>query len=239
MIQSHRTPLPADWLTTCIDSVRRWAATADLDYRWLGDELFAPVPTALLAKTRTQPVVATDLARLYQLECALAEGFDPVVWLDADVLIFRPDAFALPATGHCFGREYWLQADADGRVRSYRRIHNALLMFRAGDPVLPFYRFTAERILRTFRSEQMVPQLLGPKLVSALGSIAQFEVQESIGMVSPLVREGLVNQDRALLERWAEGHGAPLAAVNLCASLSANSPSVAVAIDRLLQPTTG
>lgn len=230
VIQSHRSPLPAPWLKDCIDSVQAWAAVQGFDYRWLGDELFDPVPARLLAKTRRQPVVATDLARLYQLERALAEGYAPVLWLDADVLVFAPQRLTLPAAGHGFGREFWLQRSESGAIKAYRRLHNAALLFYPADPVLPFYRFAAERLLERYAGDGMTPQLIGPKLVSALGSLAQFTALEAIVMLSPLVREALLSGDGRLVKRWWDGHQLAPAAVNLCSSLAGSDAVMSATI---------
>ena len=64
VMQSHRSPLPYPWLERCLDSVRSWSESNAFDYRFIGDELFDLVPEKLLAKTRHETVIATDLARL-------------------------------------------------------------------------------------------------------------------------------------------------------------------------------
>ena len=84
IIQSHRHPLPHDWLQACLDSVADWARANHFHYRYIGDEIFAPLDQELLDKTRMQPVIASDLARLISLQNGLAEGYDCVVWCDAD-----------------------------------------------------------------------------------------------------------------------------------------------------------
>lgn len=217
VIQSHRTPLPYAWVGRCLDSVRDWCARNGHDYRFLGDELFAYVPAALLEKTRTQPVIATDLARLRALQAALAEGYCTVVWLDADMLVFDPAAFALHDADHAVGRETWVQPDGQGRLRVYRKVHNAFLQFRQGAPFLDFYADTAERLLA--RNEgTMPPQYLGPKLLTALHNIVQLPVQESAGMLSPAVCRDILQGEGAALELFRRGSAAPVAAVNLCVS---------------------
>ncbi len=220
VIQSHRQPLPAGWLETCCESVRRWAAVRGYGYRFLGDELFHGVAPDLLEKTRDQPVVASDLARLCALQAALDGGADQAVWLDADVLVLAPERFALSPADAQFGREVWVQRKDGGELKAYRKIHNAVMAFRRDEPVLPFYRFAAERILRRHRSASghMVPQLLGPKLLSLLHNAIGFDVLETAGVLSPpVVRDLLAGGGRALEVFRARSGAAPLA-VNLCAS---------------------
>ena len=220
VVQSHRRPLPAEWMKPCCASVRGWAESKGYEYRFLGDELFREVPPALMEKTRAQPVVATDLARLQVLQETLRAGADRVVWADADVLILVPDRFHLPAADALFGREVWVQMNGSGQPRVRRKVHNAFMAFRAHEPVLPFYRFAAERILSRYRSDtpSMVPQLLGPKLLSLLHNAIGFDVLETAGVLSPAVAGDLLSGGGPALAGFrAASVEAPLA-VNLCAS---------------------
>ena len=207
VIQSHRQPLPASWYQLCVDSVRHWARGSGFEYRWIGDELFDRLTPALRAKLDGRPVVASDLARLLELEAALDSGFDQVVWVDADVLILDPTALALPEAGAWFGREVWVQWDG-GRPKVFRKIHNAFMTFGHQDPVLPFYRFSAERILDHFQGP-MVAQLVGPKLLSHLHNAIGFDVLEWAGMLSPAVARDLLAGGGLALDRFVGDSSIP------------------------------
>jgi hypothetical protein len=194
--------------------VRAWAKAQGFDYQFCGDELFRRLPPALRAKLQAQPVVATDLARLLWLRDCLQSGYDRALWCDADVLIFRQ--FDLPSVDHAFGREVWVQARGEGQ-HSYRRIHNAWLQFDVGGAILPFYIDRALDMLQRVRMP-VVPQFIGPKLLSALHNIVNFNVEERVGMLSPLaMRDVLCGAGEAVAE-LRQGHGEPLCALNLCAS---------------------
>lgn len=220
VVQSHTSPLPASWYQRCIDSVRDWAEVQGFEYRWLGDELLTVVPEQILLKTGTQRVVATDLARLIVLENALSEGFDRVTWVDADVLVLAARQLTLPESPALFGREVWLQRDARGALRVYRKIHNAFMSFRAGETVLPFYRFSAERILARYDSDgaPMVAQLIGPKLLTLLHNAIGFDVLESAAVLCPLVAKDLLHDGGPVLERFRSASAAAPLALNLCGS---------------------
>jgi hypothetical protein len=217
VIQSHRSPLPFPWIARCLASVRDWCAESRFEYRFLGDELFEGVSAELLSKTRGQPVIAADLARLLVLQDALEDGWQTVVWLDADFLVFDPAAFVLPATDCAVGREVWVQQDRHGKLRVYRKVHNALLMFRQGNSLLDFYADTARRLLSRNQGT-MPPQYLGPKLLTALHNIALLPVLENAGMLSPLVCRDLIRGGGAALDLFVEHSTQPLAAANLCVS---------------------
>ena len=219
VIQSHRQPLPYAWLQRCLDSVSRWARTNGYDYRFLGDELLASMPPELLDKVGSQRVIATDLARLIALRRGLDEGYDCVVWCDADFLVFDAARFVLPPVEFALGREVWIQADARRRPRAYVKVHNALLMFRRGNSFLDFYHATAERLLR-LNDGRMPPQFLGPKLLTAIHNIAQCPVMESAAMLSPMVmRERLAGQGDALTLFRQKSPQVP-AGANLSSSLA-------------------
>lgn len=214
VLQSQRPgPLPA-WQRNCCDSVRAWAKGRGFDYQFCGDELFRRIAPRLREKLRQQPVVAADLARLLWLRDCLQSGYDRAIWCDADVLVFAD--FDPAAEDHSFGREIWVQA-REGGVHSYRRIHNAWLFFEAGTPILPFYIDRATSMLERVRMP-VVPQFIGPKLLSALHNIVAFNVNERVGMLSPLVLRDVLQGGGHALTALGEGHTAPLCAANLCAS---------------------
>jgi len=217
VVQSHRQPLPASWFSRCVESVRNWAGQQGFDYRWLGDELFDPLNPLIREKTRGQIMVAADLARLHILSQSLEAGYDQAVWVDADVLVLQPDELAVPECGAVFGREVWIQADEGGALRVHRKIHNAFMAFAADDPVLPFYLYSAQRIVSRYDGS-MAPQTIGPKLLTFLHNVIGFDVLETAGMLSPAVaRDVLAGQGEALDRFNAESVCAPLA-LNLCGS---------------------
>ena len=219
IIQSHRDPLPQAWLQSCLDSVAAWAAARGYDYRFIGDEIFAPLDAELLDKTRSQRMIASDLARLISLQQGLAEGYDCVVWCDADFLIFGPDEFVLPDSEYALGREVWIQQDDRKGLRAFVKVHNAFLMFRKGNSFLDFYRATAERLLR-LNQGCMPPQFIGPKWLTALHNIALCPVLESAAMLSPLVMRDCIAGRGDALTLFRQKSSVTPSGANLSSSLS-------------------
>ena len=197
----------------CVASVRAWADRHGHAYRWIDDALFDAVPPDLRQRYGAQPVVLADLARLLWLQRLLDDGAAQVVWCDADLLLFRD--FVL-RDDDCFGRECWVQY-RDGRLRSYRKIHNAWLQFRRGSVILPFYIDRAVSLLRRAEAP-VVPQFIGPKLLTAWHNITPFGVEERVGMLSPLVQAELLATPGPAVRALRSGHGAPICALNLSAS---------------------
>jgi len=240
VIQSHRSPLPYAWLQNCLDSVRQWAGMNHYDYIFLGDELFDPVDHKLLDKTRQQKVIATDLARLFQLQKGLAKGYSTVIWCDADFLIFNPENFVLPVEPYALGREVWIQADKNSRLKTYRKVHNAFLMFRQGNTFLDFYTETAERLLQ-LNTGSMPAQFIGPKLLTALHNIAHCPVQETAGMLSPLVIRDIAQGQGPALDLFLQHSEMDISAANISASTAEqeglSDEIIRQAIQRMLEST--
>jgi len=218
LIQSHQAPLSPDWLAPCLHSVRNWAECRSYDYRFLGDEIFNTLSQDIVEKTATQRVVATDLARLNMLSAGLNEGYQTVIWCDADFLIFAPERFELTPTSYGLGREVWIQDDpTNTSPRAYVKVHNAFMFYQRGNAFLDFYRDSAERLLKMHQGH-FVPQFIGPKFLTAIHNIVQCPVVESAGMLSPAVIKDLLRGGGSALKLYCQRSKVKIAAANLCNS---------------------
>ncbi len=216
ILQSHAPDAMKPWLCKCRASVEVWAAHVGADYRFLGDELFGHIPSWVREKVAPQTVIATDLARLRLMQDFLHEGYDRVLWLDADMLVFAPERLPVPEGPHAVGREVWVQQSGGG-LKAYRKVHNAFLMTTRDDSFLPFYADAAERML-TRAKPPLVPQFIGPKLLTALHNMTELSIEERAGMLSPLALRDVLNGGGLALEQTLAGHKAHPAAFNLSAS---------------------
>lgn len=217
VVQSHRDPLPYTWIESCLHSVQAWCDFNGFDYCFVGDELFEFVPKDIIGKFQQQRVIISDLARLKFLQSNLTNDYDTVVWLDADFLIFKKSSFHLPDSPYALGREVWIQKDKQGKLKSYRKIHNAFMMFRKDNTFLNFYTETAERLLRQ-ATDRVPPQFVGPKWLSALHNIAMLPVLETAGMLSPEVILNLLNGEGEALQLFLKKSTEVPVAANLCIS---------------------
>lgn len=221
VIQSRRPDAGPAWLEPCLASVQAWAESHGYAYRLLGDELLDLVPGWARAKAGAQTPVAADWARLEAARGALAGGWRRVVWLDADVLVFDAAALSVDVEdSFAFGAEVWVQRDRRGRLAARRNVHNALCVFRAGNPVLDFYADACRRVLARYREDGMPPQLLGPKLLTGLDRLTGLPQIAAVGMASPLVQADLARGGGPALDLLAAKSRGRLAALNLCASLA-------------------
>ena len=218
VLQSHRNPLPFDWLKPCIKSVKGWANVNDFDYRFLDDALFSVVDKSLRMKFASQVVILTDMARLLWMRKFLQQEYQTVVWFDADFLVFNPSKLQLPDTEYALGREVWVQKDNNNKLRAYSKVHNAFLMFRKGNAFLDFYIETADRLLH-LNEGNVPPQFIGPKLLTALHNIAQCPVMETAGMFSPLVIKDILDGGGQALDLYRKATTHEIYAANLGASV--------------------
>ena len=145
-------------------------------------------------------------------------GLDRVIWLDADVFVFDPGLITIdPAIDFAVGRQIWVQPGKDGDLRTYRQVHNAILVINRSTPVLDFLIQTVLRLARRHDGAAS-PQFLGPKLLTALHNIVGFSIVESVGMASPLVLGDMAAGGGRALSLLTSATDSPLGAINLCSS---------------------
>ena len=212
----------AQWLDTCLVSVESWAAQANYTYRFIGDELFDQVPEWYMHKVAGRMPIASDLGRLLWIKNLLDQGeADTVVWLDADVLVFAPSKLKVAPVSSCvFGQELWIQKNLakshprdgeklqrqNGTWQVRKNVHNALAAFRKGCPVLPFLIEVIQRMMHRVDANFIAPQMMGPKLLSNLHNLADFELMPSVGALSPGVILNLAGKQATHEETSVENH---------------------------------
>ncbi len=235
VIQSHAPDAPGI-VSRATESVHAWAAARDFDYALKHDELFDLIPAACMEAAGARRQMAADIARLAWIEAELDRGCDRVVWLDADVFVFRPGAFDVDAPdGYAFGREHWVQLDKAGRLKVFNNVHNAMLVFTPrGRATLDFYREQAERLLLS-AGPDVPAQLVGPKLLTALHNVVRFPLLASVGMVSPLVVRDLASGGGVAWDMLRSAHDDGLAALNLSTSLMGTATDGVEVTEALLE----
>lgn len=223
VIQSYKDGIKPLWIEHCLESVRQLCMLRKWDYRLIGDELFEPLPKEFVLKVGQRGPILSDLGRLITCKEAL-KHYQEVIWLDADIFIFNHAAFRLPQGQFGFGKERWVQHKLKGHKLSwkiYRSVCNALCYFQRDNPFLDFYIYTCESIIKRVDPAHIAPQIIGPKLLSALHSIAFCPLSSSIGSASPdLMIDLRYGEGEALeLHRADVNPNEPESGLNLCHSL--------------------
>jgi len=218
VLQSCSAEQRDTWIKDCLHSVAGWARAQGHSYRYVDDELFTVVPQWYMEKVGKKLPIAADYARLVFLQRALEEGFDEVIWLDADVLIFD-QSLAFDFTGTCaFGHEVWVQ-ERNGRLEARANVHNAACVFRQGCVILPFLQHTVTVMMQKVDPMHLAPQFVGPKLLSALHPLCDFALLPQVGALSPLVVADICKGNDSALKLMLQKSRQPPLAVNLCGTL--------------------
>lgn len=206
------------WIEQCLASVKAWCKHQGHCWRFIGDEIFELVPDWYMDKTGKGPV-ATDHARLVAAQLALQdEAFEQVIWLDADVYILDENMRLESEKSCAFGQEVWVQKQGKG-LKARKNVHNAVCLFKQNCVVLPFLIATVASIIQRADAGKIAPQMVGPKLLSALHSLYDFDLLPQVGAISPEVARDIRSGGGPALSLLQEKTGAALQAVNLCASL--------------------
>ena len=203
-----------------MESVRHWTVLRDYEYRFFDDAIFELLPPWYRDAVKGRMLPMSDLARLITAR-ALLETNDRVIWVDADVLVFDPDALHIEGSaGFAVCPEVWVRKQW-GAPLSEHRFNNAVLMFERGNPFLEFYiHATQERVRQD--AAALSDWVGGPEFLTPLNQILPLPRIEGVGLFSPLVMHGIANNDPRWVEQFAIDFGCRVYAANLCASAAGN-----------------
>jgi hypothetical protein len=215
VFQSFRTRDVPRYITACLTSVRTWAQGAGYTYQFLDDRFLDLVPSWYRQKAGPFLCVVADLARLLQARNLLSQGFEQVIWMDADLIVFAPDRLRLPQTrGFQYCRETWLCRTPEGALFPVHKINNSVCTF--GPDSLGHLDTYIDQCLAWVRDSPGLSSGLevGTNLLSQSQSL--FENIRNIGIISPILLEAILRDEQDVLARYSAWHGGPVFAANLC-----------------------
>lgn len=215
--QSFRTDNVPGWIQTCLNSVRSWAEHRGFAYRFWDDRFFDLVPEELRPRASSHVCLLSDYARLAAARDLLGEGFDRVVWVDADIVVLDPDKFTVDlASGFSFCREVWHDRTFWGRPFFKLSVNNSVSVFCRDETVLDPYLNAAQALLAG--SDALTPASLGTHWLTAFRRRQPFPLLTSVGILSPEMMYRFLQQDADFLRRYLRFQTSPVYAVNLCHS---------------------
>jgi hypothetical protein len=230
-----------------MQSVKAWSVSQGWDYAFMDDAFFDLAPLSVREKCGANIYAVTDVCRLVWAKKCLDEGYDRVVWADADMLVFAPRHLSLDALqGHGFAREIFLRIDGARQVTPIEGINNALMFFDQGDGTLAAYLKACHAALDAAPTGEVARTALGPALLVALGQSQALNRIEGVGLFTQAVMSGIATGQYALISALRKLHGQPLAAANLCHFLRNATPAqhrpgfdamYTEAVSRLLSPS--
>lgn len=220
IVQSYRTHDVAAWIHACLESVRAWAATSGYEYEFVDDRFFDYAPDWVRQRCGKHVLPITDVARMRVLRERLEQGWDRVVWIDADVLVFAPELFVLDDSApYALCEELWLRVNAAQEIVTEEKVNNAVMLLTRHQPMLAFWIFAVEEILRTLAPHEIGPLTASTLFFTDLARIMPLRVLHNVGLLSPPVVRDIARGGGAIANAWARAFGHPIGAANLCASL--------------------
>lgn len=231
--QSFRTHDVPEWTRRCLTSVRSWAARRGYAYRFFDDAFFEFAPDWYREKCGHDVLLVTDLCRLVAARRLLDEGFERVVWVDADVLVLNPDRFVVgQEDGYTLCHEVWLERDASGQLQVQERVNNAVCVFARGNTFLDFYVDTAMDLVR--HSPALNRWSVGTVFLSMLAQVMPLRVRRDVAMISPALLMDAATPERALLRSYRDRVGGANAA-NVCGSTRGSAHGGSVLDDAVFE----
>tara|TARA_Y100000385_G_scaffold251555_1_gene274439 strand:- start:210 stop:548 length:339 start_codon:yes stop_codon:yes gene_type:complete len=109
--------------------------------------------------------------------------------------------------------------------------------FTSASSVLAFLAYLSESIIDRADPTRIAPQMIGPKLLKTLNSLADFTLVPEAGAVSPALLTEWVGERGDALACYERANRPPLAMVNLCSSLvksDADTQHVTSLLDKIL-----
>ena len=227
IVQSYRTRDVPRWISMCLDSVRDWAHGRSYDYELIDDSFFGFAPQWFRDRCKEHFYPVTDLARLYLIRDRFGRGYDRVAWLDADVVIFDPERFAIDTrSGYAFCHEVVLGILPNGQLElSGASINNSVIVMHRGHPMLDYYLFAAEETIRHTPERDFSRMMIGPKFLNALAGAMPLERLTCVGLFTPIYMTLLAQgSNRPALAMYRKQFGFPISGANLCHFTRGDTP---------------
>jgi hypothetical protein len=215
--QSFRTENVPAWISTCLDSVREWAKRQGFAYQFFDDSFFDFVPRDVYPRAREHVCMLADYARLVAAKRLLTQGWERVIWLDADALVFNPAEFTIPVVkGYAFCREVWMDRVAFGRPQFKLTVNNAVSVFCQDQAVIDFYLDSANAILRS--DAPLNALSIGTDFLVKLQRARKFPLLTNVGIFGPEMTFRYLQDDERFLRPYLNYQTSPIYAANLCLS---------------------
>lgn len=237
--QSFRGDETPIWLQKCMQTVKDWAQLQGFDYQ-REDNFFDYVPDWYRDKAQGKISLIADLARLNLAKKFLAQEYERTIWIDADVIIFAPDKLIIDTTENCLlCREVWLgtKQDKDSEKETLfciEKVTNSILFFAKDNSFLDFYIYACELIMKN-QPDEYSHLVVSTKFLSDLYEIVKLPLFNHVGLFSPLLIQGLVEEKAELIQFYAKSLKSPLYAANLCFSFRDQIREGILMSDRLFE----
>jgi hypothetical protein len=246
VVQSFRAHDVPEWISRCLTSVRTWAALSKFQYKMMGDEFLDLVPDWYRQKAGPYITVITDLARLVLLRQCLEQGFDRAIWVDADIVVFRPFLLKVdPDLSYGYSREIWIEKECSVGLIAAQKINNSACLFRNdGSSLAHLDEYIGACKSIVARSTKLWDHTeVGTKFLTSRDREQPLPILRGFGLFSPTILQALLDSDAEVLREFFKLQGDPLCAANLCNFLRAkrkDGPGIpdetySIVLDKLME----
>jgi hypothetical protein len=216
--QAVRTSGIPPWIERCMQSVQAWAAQRGYDYLFI--DTYAPYVSPQEAEDAEVIEAISDLLRLHAARDLLAQGYQRVIWFDADVLVFDPAPLSIPVTEEfAFCEEVWVDQKGERELAARRSLAWGVAVFVEGNSALDFLAYALKTIMRQKPPRRTTP-LFSVNFLSYLHQYVPMPLLYDIGSFSPAVLRALATEQHALLRAYMRLVGRPLRAANMAFAVS-------------------
>lgn len=196
-----------------MQSAKEWAEIQGYAYRFIDDSFFGYVPDWFREAVKGQRHLLSDLARLELARLYLDEGWERVIWVDADIYICDRQGFIIgDEHDHWLCEELWVFI-RDNELQFSRRVNNAVLSFSRGNRFLDFYRNACQKIVRS-KQGKLRHSEIGTSFLSGIAHL--LPLRKEVAMFSPLLLAEFYKNNEIMIARYQQEFGSPIKAVNLC-----------------------
>ena len=174
-------------------------------------------PEWLRLKAGEKITIITDFARLKLMQRLLLEGFERVIWFDADVLVFDSKSLTVPEElTYGFSPEVWISRGEDGELLCSRRINNSICFFsQKSRDLLSWLLMTAESVMASLPAPRDHLEI-GTRLLTAIDATQKLPLLRNVGLVGPPLMKAILEEDENTIRACMTWTGEHLFAVNLC-----------------------
>ncbi len=208
-----------------MQSVNVWARNECWDYKFINDDFFELAPGWVRKRCNGNIYALTDVCRLQWLRDQLDAGYERVVWVDADVLIFAADQINISTKrGYAFAHELFLKLDKQGGASPIYGMNNALMVFEREQSILDSYLNSCFETLSSLPSGRVPRTALGPKLLEKLNNENLLDTIKGIGLFTLAMNREIASNGGPLTRQYVSLSPATLGAANLCHFLRNSTP---------------
>lgn len=201
-----------------MDSVRQWALSQGWEHRVLDDHFLNLAPDWVRRRCGRNIYAITDISRLIWARDVLSGAYERVIWVDADVVVLNPGAFASQVRAirdHGFARELFLQVSGH-RTAPKWGLNNAVMVFDRNTTVLGDYLRRCLDELERFRDCEVPRTAMGPILLEQLDATRRVNRIDGVGLFTPALLEPFAAGRDTLMQKYLSYCARPPSAANLC-----------------------